>query len=65
MDRDNDRMTSTQRGVGKLQLRLLITKVPKNLLGSSQVPQPHEMAMQIAVNPKARAGLKLEFTRIL
>ena len=48
-------------GVGKLQLRLLITKVPKNLFGSSQVPQPHVLAMQIAVNRKARAGLKPEF----
>ena len=62
MDRDDDRMTSTQREVGALQLRLLITKVPKNLFGSSQVPPLHVLAMQIAVNPETKAGLKLEFT---
>jgi len=55
-------MTSTQTGVGALQLRLMIRKVPKNLFGSSQVPPLHVLAMQIAVNPETKAGLKLEFT---
>jgi len=43
-----------------LQLRLLSTKVPKNLFGTVHVPLAHVLAMQIAVNPEARAGLKPE-----